>query len=68
MRSNAAANQPAEETARSIGGVLSTTAVSISLTDKKKEKMASRRGPFLIAWAPSDSRFLPDELVLVFDL
>lgn len=36
--------------------------------DKKKEKMASRRGPFLIAWAPSDSRFLPDELVLVFDL
>jgi hypothetical protein len=36
--------------------------------DKKKEEMASRRGPFLIAWAPSGSRFLPDALVLVFDL
>jgi hypothetical protein len=36
--------------------------------DKQKEKLTSRRGPFLIAWAPSDSRFLPDALVLLFDL
>jgi hypothetical protein len=36
--------------------------------DKQTEGLASRRGPFLIAWAPSESRFLPDALVLVMDL
>jgi hypothetical protein len=41
---------------------------AIKDADKKKERLASRRGPFLIAWAPSDSRFVPDALVLVFDL
>ena len=41
---------------------------AIQDADRKKERLASRRGPFLIAWAPSDSRFLPDALVLVFDL
>jgi hypothetical protein len=41
---------------------------AIQDADKKKEGLASRRGPFLIAWAPSDSRFVPDALVLVFDL
>jgi hypothetical protein len=41
---------------------------AIQDADTKKEGLASRRGPFLIAWAPSDSRFLPDALVLVFDL
>jgi hypothetical protein len=36
--------------------------------DKQKEGLASRRGPFLIAWAPSESRFKPDAVVLVMDL
>ena len=36
--------------------------------DKRKEGLASRRGPFLIAWAPSESRFKPDAVVLVMDL
>jgi hypothetical protein len=41
---------------------------AIQDADKKQEQLASRRGPFLIAWAPSESRFVPDALVLVFDL
>jgi hypothetical protein len=41
---------------------------AIQDADKKKEGFANRRGPFLIAWAPSDSRSKPDALVLVFDL
>jgi len=41
---------------------------AIQDADKQKEGLASRRGPFLIAWAPSDSRFVPDALVLVMDL
>ena len=41
---------------------------AIQDADKKQERLASHRGPFLIAWAPSDSRFAPDALVLVFDL
>jgi len=41
---------------------------AIQDADKQKGRLASRRGPFLIAWAPSDSRFVPDALVLVFDL
>ena len=41
---------------------------AIQDADKQKERLASRRGPFLIAWAPSASRFVPDALVLVMDL
>jgi hypothetical protein len=41
---------------------------AIQDADKRKEGLASHRGPFLIAWAPSDSRFVPDALVLVMDL
>ena len=41
---------------------------AIQDADKKKEGLADRRGPFLIAWAPSETRFVPDSLVLVMDL
>lgn len=41
---------------------------AIQDADKQHESLASRRGPFLIAWAPSESRFQPDALVLVMDL
>jgi hypothetical protein len=41
---------------------------AIQDADKHKEAFASRRGPFLIAWAPSESRFKPDAVVLVMDL
>lgn len=41
---------------------------AIQDADKQKEELASRRGPFLIAWAPSESRFAPDALVLIMDL
>ena len=41
---------------------------AIQDADKQKEGLASRRGPFLIAWAPSESRFKPDAVVLVMDL
>ena len=41
---------------------------AIADADKKKEGLASRRGPFLIAWAPSESRLVPDAVVLVMDL
>ena len=41
---------------------------AIAYADKKKEGLASRRGPFLIAWAPSESRLVPDAVVLVMDL
>ena len=41
---------------------------AIADADKKKEGLASRRGPFLIAWAPSESRLVPDAVVLVIDL
>jgi hypothetical protein len=41
---------------------------AIQDADKQKQGLASRRGPFLIAWAPSESRFVPDSLVLVMDL
>jgi hypothetical protein len=41
---------------------------AIQDADKRNEGLANRRGPFLIAWAPSDSRFVPDALVLVMDL
>jgi hypothetical protein len=36
--------------------------------DKLGENLASRRGPFLIAWSPSESRTRPDAVVLVMDL
>ena len=41
---------------------------AIQDADKQGEGLASRRGPFLIAWAPSESRFVPDAVVLVMDL
>jgi len=41
---------------------------AINDADKNREGLPSRRGPFLIAWAPSDSRFKPDALVLVMEL
>lgn len=41
---------------------------AIADADKLGESLASRRGPFLIAWAPSESRFKPDAVVLVMDL
>jgi hypothetical protein len=41
---------------------------AIQDADKQKEGLANRRGPFLFAWAPSESRFVPDALVLVMDL
>jgi hypothetical protein len=41
---------------------------AIQDADKQNQKLASRRGPFLIAWAPSESRFVPDAVVLVLDL
>ena len=41
---------------------------AIQDADKQKEALASRRGPFLIAWVPSDSRFKPDAVVLLMDL
>jgi hypothetical protein len=41
---------------------------AIKDADKQNQRLASRRGPFLIAWAPSESRFVPDAVVLVLDL
>lgn len=41
---------------------------AIQDADKHREALASRRGPFLIAWVPSDSRFKPDAVVLLMDL
>jgi hypothetical protein len=41
---------------------------AIQDADKQNQELASRRGPFLIAWAPSESRFVPDAVVLVLDL
>jgi hypothetical protein len=41
---------------------------AIDDADKQKEGLANSRGPFLIAWAPSASRFVPDAVVLLVDL
>ena len=41
---------------------------AIEDADKQREGLARRRGPFLIAWAPSASRSQPDAVVLVMDL
>ncbi len=41
---------------------------AIEDADKRHEGLARRRGPFLIAWAPSNSRSQPDAVVLVMDL
>jgi hypothetical protein len=41
---------------------------AIQDADKQNQRLASRRGPFLIAWAPSESRFVPDAVILVLDL
>ena len=55
------------------GHLVANYALRLSLdaiqdADKRQERLASRRGPFLIAWAPSESRFVPDAVVLVLDL
>jgi hypothetical protein len=36
--------------------------------DKQAERLAERRGPFLIAWSPAESRYQSDSLALVMDL
>lgn len=36
--------------------------------DMRKEQLAARRGPFLIAWSPSASRAKPDAVILVIDM
>jgi hypothetical protein len=36
--------------------------------DKQAEKLTERRGPFLVAWSPAESRYQSDSLVLVMDL
>jgi hypothetical protein len=41
---------------------------AIQDADKLKEGLSARRGPFLIAWAPSESRYKPDAVVLVMEL
>lgn len=41
---------------------------AIADADKLKERLATRRGPFLIAWAPSESCSKQDAVVLVMDL
>ncbi len=41
---------------------------AIADADKVHEGLASKRGPFLIAWAPSNSRSKPDSLALVMDM
>jgi hypothetical protein len=47
---------------------LKTALDAINDADKQKERLAERRGPFLIAWSPSESRYKKDSLVLVMDL
>jgi hypothetical protein len=41
---------------------------AIQDADRQREAFANRRGPFLIAWVPSDSRSKPDAVVLLMDL
>ncbi len=36
--------------------------------DTRREQLAARRGPFLIAWSPSASRAKPDAVILVIDM
>lgn len=47
---------------------LKTGLDAITDADVKKERLATRRGPFLIAWSPSKSRGEKDALILVIDM
>lgn len=47
---------------------LKTGLDAIHDADPKNNNLAERRGPFLIAWSPSESRYRGDSLVLVMDL
>jgi hypothetical protein len=47
---------------------LKTGLDAINDADKKKTGLAQKRGPFLIAWSPAESRFKKDAVVLVVDL
>jgi hypothetical protein len=47
---------------------LETGLDAIRDADKQAEKLAERRGPFLVAWSPAESRYKSDSLVLVMDL
>jgi hypothetical protein len=47
---------------------LETGLNAIRDADKQAEKLTERRGPFLVAWSPAESRYQSDSLVLVMDL
>ncbi len=47
---------------------LETGLDAIHDADKQAERLAERRGPFLVAWSPAESRYKSDSLVLVMDL
>jgi len=47
---------------------LETGLNAIRDADKRAEKLTERRGPFLVAWSPAESRYQSDSLVLVMDL
>ena len=47
---------------------LKTGLDAIHDADPKNNYLAQRRGPFLIAWSPSESRYRGDSLVLIMDL
>jgi hypothetical protein len=47
---------------------LKTGLDAIHDADPKNTNLAERRGPFLIAWSPSESRYRGDSLVLIMDL
>jgi hypothetical protein len=47
---------------------LKTGLDAIHDADPKNDNLAERRGPFLIAWSPSESRYRGDSLVLIIDL
>jgi hypothetical protein len=47
---------------------LKTGLDAIHDADPKNNNLAERRGPFLIAWSPSESRYRGDSLVLIMDL
>jgi hypothetical protein len=47
---------------------LKTGLDAITDADKKSEKLATRRGPFLVAWSPAKTRSEKDAVVLVIEL
>ncbi|MBB2964741.1 hypothetical protein [Methylobacterium sp. R2-1] len=47
---------------------LKTGLDAITDADVKRERLATRRGPFLIAWSPSKSRGEKDALILIIDM